>query len=603
MEIGARYKGRGVCRFSVWAPYSSDVALCILSPEERVIQGKRDSSGYWRFEAEDLFPGATYLFRLNDCALRPDPASNFQPQGVHGPSQVVDHAYDWGDIGWSGIPLENMIVYEVHVGTFTEGGSFEAIIPRLNDLHDLGITALEIMPVGQFPGERNWGYDGAYPFAVQNSYGGPPGLKRLVNACHENGLSVILDVVYNHLGPEGNYLREFGPYFTEKYNTPWGNAINFDDASSDEVRDFFIENALYWLRDYHIDALRLDAVHAIHDMSARPFLQELSERVGDLSARERKFYLIAESDQNDVRIINPPEKGGQGIDALWCDDLHHALHALLTGERCGYYQDFGKVEDLVKALREGFVYSWIYSMHRRRHIGSSSLGTPASKFFVFSQNHDQIGNRSQGNRLSRLVSFEALKLASGAVILSPYIPLLFMGEEYAEDAPFLYFVNHSDPELVKATIEGRRREFNTSDVPPDPQDPKTFQRSRISWQKRHDGVHGVMLKFYGQILSLRKRIPALSNLTKDCQEILTTDNLIFLKRWHRSSVVLCIMNFNKIDLDFKLSVEDRIWKRVIDSADVGWNGPGTSMPEWITRNKQFHIKPLSFAMYETMNDV
>lgn len=598
MEIGARYLGEGKCRFTVWAPFSELATLCIAGPEEREIQGKRDSLGYWLFEADDLFPGASYLFRLDHDTLRPDPASNFQPKGVHGPSQVVDHTFPWSDTGWSGVPLEEMIVYELHVGTFTEEGSFEAVIPRLNELYDLGITALEIMPVGQFPGERNWGYDGAYPFAVQNSYGGPQGLKRLVDACHDHGLAVILDVVYNHLGPEGNYLHEFGPYFTEKYSTPWGGALNFDDAYSDEVRNFFMENALYWFTDYHVDALRLDAVHAIHDLSARPFLQELSEKVADFSARERKFYLIAESDQNDVRIINSPKKGGHGIDAQWCDDLHHALHALLTGERSGYYQDFGKVEDLEKALREGFVYSWVYSKYRKKHHGSSSLAIPGSKFFVFSQNHDQVGNRSMGDRLSRLVSLEALKLAAGVVILSPYIPLLFMGEEYAEESPFLYFVSHSDPELVKATREGRLLEFKTSELPPDPQDPETFQRSRISWQKRDVGRHRVVLEFYRRLIRMRKEIPALSHPRKDCLEVYTRDGLIFLRRWYGSSTVLCIMNFGKTQVDFRFDFGKKEWKKAIDSADACWMGPGTSMPVLIKHPEKFQIKPQGFVMYE-----
>ncbi len=598
MEIGARYLGDGKCRFIIWAPLHREVALKIVSPDRRRILGNKDTRGYWIFELEDVPRNASYFYELDGLKCRPDPASHFQPQGVHGPSQVVDHAYSWSDAAWSGVPLKKMIVYEIHVGTFTAEGSFEAVVPRLEELHDLGITALEIMPVGQFPGERNWGYDGAYPFAVQSSYGGPQGLKRLVNACHEHGLALILDVVYNHLGPEGNYLPEFGPYNTKKYSTPWGDALNFDDAYSDEVRNFFIENALFWFRNYHVDALRLDAVHAIHDMSARPFLQELSERVADLSAEERKFYLIAESDQNDVRIINPADQGGYGIDALWSDDLHHSLHALLTGEQSGYYQDYGEAEDLVKALREGFVYSWSYSNYRKRHHGSSSLDTSASKFFVFSQNHDQVGNRSQGDRLSTLISFEALKLAAGAVILAPYIPLLFMGEEYAEEAPFLYFVSHSDPGLVRATREGRRREFKSFATPPDPEDQETFLRSKVSWQKRHEGRHSVMLEFYRLLIRLRKEIPALSNLSKDGQNVFARDDLIFLYRWHGSSRVLCIMNFGKTQVDFRFDFEEKVWKKVVDSAEACWMGPGSSMPGLNNQTEKFHIKPESFVIYE-----
>lgn len=603
MEIGGRYWGGGKCRFTVWAPFSERVSVCTLEPEEKEIQGIVDTLGYWHFEAEDLFPGATYLFRLNADTLRPDPASHFQPQGVHGPSQIVDHAYPWSDSGWSGIPMKEMIVYELHVGTFTEEGTFEAIIPRLKELHDLGITALEIMPVGQFPGNRNWGYDGVYPFAVQNSYGGPKSFKRLIDSCHARGLAVILDVIYNHLGPEGNYLSEFGPYFSDKYKTPWGKAINFDDVHSDEVRNFFFENAISWLRDYHVDALRLDAVHAIYDMSARPFLQELAEKVANYSQKNRRCYLIAESDQNDVRLVNPAERGGYGIDAQWCDDMHHSLHALITGERQGYYEDFGRIEDLTKALREGFVYSWRYSKYRNRHHGSSSQDVPAHKFVVSSQNHDQVGNRMLGERLSKLVSFEALKLAAGVIILSPYIPLIFMGEEYAEESPFQYFVSHSDPELVKAIRSGRIKEFNTTVEPPDPQDHETFIKSRISWQKRNTGKHRVMFEFYRRLISLRKKIPAISNLNKDYLEVSSSDNLIFLRRWHDNSVALCIMNFNDIDSCFRLNSEDTKWKKDIDSSDADWYGPGSSMPDYIKRAGKFHIKPLSFVLYERDDDV
>ncbi|MEA1943754.1 MAG: malto-oligosyltrehalose trehalohydrolase [Euryarchaeota archaeon] len=605
MRIGAHHLGDGRCEFCVWAPFLRDVALKIVSPEEYIIPMEKDRKGYWRVAVDRVFPGTRYFYRLEGTLDRPDPASGFQPDGVHGPSQVIDHnSFQWEDDNWSGIPLKEMVIYELHAGTFTREGSFDTIIPRLDDLCDLGINAMNIMPVAQFPGERNWGYDGAYPFAVQNSYGGPEGLKKLVNACHKRDIAVILDVVYNHPGPEGNYLADFGPYFTEKYRTPWGRAINFDRAYSDCVRNFFIENALFWFRDFHIDALRLDAIHAIYDMNAKHFLRELAERVEDFSKEHgRKFYLIAESNLNDVRVIQPRESGGYGIDAQWCDDFHHSLHTLLTGERTGYYMDFGGVEDLVKAFQEGFVYSWQYSLYRKRHHGSSSKDIPTDQFIVFSQNHDQVGNRMLGERLARLVSFEALKLAAGAVLLSPYIPLIFMGEEYGEESPFLYFVSHSDPDLIAAVREGRKAEFQDfkwQEEPPDPQSHETFLRSRLRWEKRGEGRHKVLLEFYRRLIQLRRLIPALSNPERKSIEVsgMEEEKLVFLRRWHDESQVLCIMNFNRRDITFHAHLPNGRWKKILDSSDEIWSGSGSSLPGMIEKGQELTIRPLGFALYE-----
>lgn len=397
MKIGAIFLEDGRCRFIVWAPLLKKVELRIFPrsgarhDSPLLVPMEKDGLGYWKAVVDDALPDRHYLYRLDGEKERPDPASYSQPDGVHNPSQVIDHSsFKWGDENWKGIPLSEMIMYELHVGTFTEEGTFDALIPRLDELLDLGINTIELMPVAQFPGERNWGYDGVHPFAVQNSYGGPSGLKRLVNECHKKGIAVILDVVYNHLGPEGNYLRDFAPYFTDKYKTPWGEAINFDDPYSDDVRNFFIENALYWFRKFHIDALRLDAVHAILDMSAKPFLEELAERVEDFSREVgREFYLVAESNLNDTKIIERRELGGYGIDAQWCDDFHHSLRVLLSGDNEGYYTDFGTVENLAKSLREGFVYSGQYSKYRKRSYGNSSKHIPAGQFIVFSQNHDR----------------------------------------------------------------------------------------------------------------------------------------------------------------------------------------------------------------------
>ncbi|MCE5186059.1 MAG: hypothetical protein LLF76_08045 [Planctomycetaceae bacterium] len=377
--IGARYLGGGRCSFTVWPPRAKQVSVSIV--DAKTIQAMQPTqSRYWTLEC-GAEAGSRYFYRLDDQPQRPDPASHFQPEGVHGPSQIVDHtAFQWTDSDWNGPRQEQMIFYEIHVGTFTPEGTFDGVIERLTALRDLGITAVELMPVAQFPQERNWGYDGVYPFAVQASYGGPDGLKRLVDACHGHGLAVTLDVVYNHFGPEGNYLRQFGPYFTNKYNTPWGEAINFDDAYSDPVRQFFIGNALYWFQHYHIDALRLDALHQIYDQSARPFLRELADATRRFGAEHQKCcWLFGECELNDVRLVEPAERGGCGLDGLWCDDFHHALHVLLTGKRTGYYADYDGIDQMVKALQEGYVYSWDYSHVRRRHYGScNSVGQQAS---------------------------------------------------------------------------------------------------------------------------------------------------------------------------------------------------------------------------------
>lgn len=479
VSLGATYLGDGRCRFRVWAPLADSVAVHIVAPRERLEPLARGERGYYYGELEGVEPGNLYLYLLDGRKERPDPASRYQPQGVHGPSQVVDpHAFAWSDSCWFGPAQQELIFYELHVGTFTLEGTFDAMIPHLEGLRELGVTAVELMPVAQFPGSRNWGYDGVYPFAVQNSYGGPEGLMRLVDACHRCGLAVFLDVVYNHLGPEGNYLGDFGPYFTDRYRTPWGLALNFDGADSDEVRRFFIENALYWLTEFHIDGFRLDAIHAITDKGALPFLEELAAAVHRRAERlGRRVYVIGESDLNDPRVIQPRVVGGYGLDGQWSDDFHHALHSLLTGERSGYYQDFGKLVHLARAFREGYVYTGQYSAYRRRQHGDWPRLCDACQFVVFAQNHDQVGNRARGERLSTLVSFDGLKLAAGMVLLSPFVPLLFMGEEYGETAPFLYFTSHSDPTLVEAVRKGRLEEFaafGCEDEVPDPQDEATF---------------------------------------------------------------------------------------------------------------------------------
>ncbi|MEJ2695150.1 MAG: malto-oligosyltrehalose trehalohydrolase [Candidatus Sulfobium sp.] len=604
MQVGAHYLGDERCRFAVWAPFLRDVSVHIVAPADRTIPMEKDDRGYWEVTASEVPPGTEYYYRLDAETERSDPASHFQPRGVHGPSEVVDHAsFSWQHDARADIPVGQMILYELHVGTFTPEGTFDAVIPRLDELHSLGINAIELMPVSQFPGDRNWGYDGVCPFAVQKSYGGPEGLKRLVDACHSRGVAVVLDVVYNHLGPEGNYLRDFGPYFTEKYNTPWGAAINFDDAYSDEVRNFFIENALYWFSYFHVDGLRLDAIHAIYDMSAVPFLKELAESVAGYSAEEgRPCHLIAESDRNDSTVIHPREQGGYGMDAQWNDDFHHALHALLTGEKTGYYIDFGMTDHLVKAYREGFVYSGQYSIYRKRRQGNSSADRPADQFVIFAQNHDQIGNRMLGERLSALVSFDALKLAAAAVLLSPCVPLLFMGEEYGENAPFIYFVSHSDPDLIRAVREGRKREFSSFEwqgEPPDPQDEATFQRSKIDWEKREQGHHGALREFYRTLIRLRREWPALSSPDKTGLDVGggEEDRIVMMKGSREGQQVVVMFNFNIRPVDCTAPEVSGVWKKLLDSSAPEWKGPGSSLPEEGSPGQKLTLPELSVAAY------
>lgn len=566
--------------FKVWAPTVNTVSVRIISSKgTSEIELKREGVGYFMGMTEGVTKGDRYFYVLDQKDSFPDPASRFQPDGVHGSSEVVDpDEFVWDDDEWQGISLQDYIIYELHTGTFTGEGTFESIIPRLDYLASLGITAIELMPVAQFPGSRNWGYDGVYPFAPQNTYGGPEGLKKLINAAHRKGLSVILDAVYNHLGPEGNYLQHYGPYFTSKYKTPWGDAINFDGPYSDEVRHFFISNALYWINEYHVDALRIDAIEGIFDFSAKHFLEELREAVeSQTGGSGRNLFVIAESDLNDVRIINPVPIGGYGLDAQWNDDFHHALHTLITGEKGGYYEDFGRVEHLGRALREGFVYAGHYSRFRKRSHGNSSKDRPASQFICFSQSHDQVGNRIAGDRLSRTQSFEKLKLAAGVLLLSPYVPLLFMGEEYGDPAPFQYFVDHSDHALAEAVRKGRKEEFVSfgwEEEPPDPLAESTFMNSKLAIDLHKEGTHRVLLEFYRELIRLRKEIPALRNLSKENMEIrcFEEEKALFMRRWTDGEEIFSLYNFGDNVLIKELTLPDGRWKKRLDSSSGQWGG-------------------------------
>jgi maltooligosyltrehalose trehalohydrolase len=567
----------------VFAPSAQAVEVRLLSPAERVVPLTRDVFGYHHAVVDGVRAGALFLYRMDGRIERPDPASRRQPHGVHGPSMVTDPgAHAWGDREWRGIPLSSYILYELHVGTYTPEGTFDAVIPRLDSLVELGVTAVELMPVSQFPGKRNWGYDGVYPFAVQESYGEPEGLKRLVDACHRRGLAVVLDVVYNHLGPEGNYLSDYGPYFTDRYHTPWGSAINFDGPCSDEVRRFFLENALYWLREFHVDALRLDAIHGIMDFSASPFLSELAAAVSDLRKEgDRMAYLIPESDLNDARVVTPRDEGGFGLDAQWSDDFHHALHTLLTGERDGYYSDFGGIGHMARAFSDGFVYSGQYSVYRRRRHGNTTRHLPAGRFVVFAQNHDQVGNRMRGDRLAGLVSFESLKLAAGVVLLSPFLPLLFMGEEYGEVAPFLYFVHHGDADLIEAVRKGRKEEFAAfgwKGEIPDPQDEETFLRSRPDPSLRTSGNHALLFELHRELIRIRKTDPVLSRTDREGMEVTPFEAETALVVVRRNGPARAATVFHFGDAPATLSLPGGPWRKVLDSSDARWGGPGGADP-------------------------
>jgi maltooligosyltrehalose trehalohydrolase len=588
------------------------VDVHLLSPADRVVPLQRLERGYFYVEAEGVGPGALYRYRLDGERERPDPVSRFQPQGVHGPSQVIDDRFDWGDANWRGLPLRDYVLYELHTGTFTSEGTFDAIVPRIQDLKALGVTAIEIMPVAQFPGSRNWGYDGVYPYAVQDSYGGSAGLKRLVNACHAQGIAVVLDVVYNHLGPEGNYASDFGYYFTDMYKTPWGAALNFEQAHSDEVRRYFIDNAVQWIEEFHIDGLRLDAIHAIVDPSARPFIEELAAACQSKGKElHREVTVIAESNRNDHRIVVPREQDGWGLDSQWNDDFHHSLRVAFTGEQEGYYEDFSGVADLARAFAEGFVYQGEYSQFRKRRHGNSSGGLAGERFAVFAQNHDQVGNRKAGDRLTSVASFEQLKVAAAAVLLSPYVPLLFMGEEYGETAPFQYFVSHSDPAIIEAVRKGRSEEFadfRWAGELPDPQDEQTFLRSKLRWELRQEGEHRVLLDFYKELLRLRREISALSHLGRDAQslrvELDDEAKAILVVRRHESSEVFAAFNFGAEAAHPGWRIPVGHWTKELDSASSRWGGPqsgkaSNDAPERLQSRGEAKIvlRPWSVVMY------
>ncbi|MCX6216800.1 malto-oligosyltrehalose trehalohydrolase [Spirosoma sp.] len=608
-SLGIRFPDKSDAQVTIWAPKATQIALNIHE-SQAVLPLQKDELGYWHLTTDQIKPGDQYTFVLNGNEEYPDPASLSQPQGVEGPSRAVDTAaYYWEDQSWINPSLDSYLIYEIHTGSFTDAGTFKALEAKLDYLKALGVTAIEIMPVSQFPDSRNWGYDGVYSFAVQHSYGGVQGLQHLVNTCHYKGLAVVLDVVYNHFGPEGNHMENFGPYLTDKYRTPWGRGINLDDNWCDGVRRHFIENALMWFRDFHIDALRLDAVHALMDFGPVHLLQELRQKVNELmQATGRQHYLFVECDLNDPRYIKPLSEQGYGMDAQWIDEFHHALRVAVGEDKTDYYADFDGLNHLAKSYKDAFVYDGQFSVVRQKLFGQKVHGNAGQQFIVFSQNHDQIGNRKQGERSSQLYSYEMLKLMAGAVLVSPFIPLLFMGEEWGETNPFFYFVNHTEPELAEAVRQGRKEEFATDDDDddvPDPQTKETFEQTKLQWQLPAQEPHRTLLRYYQTLIALRHQLPALYHLDRDQLDVVadTDKELLTVRRWYEDQHVLCLMNFSKQPQSTTLSVsgEDICWEKLLDSADAQWqpNVPSASSkcPVLIKNGDAILLQPESFILY------
>lgn len=599
-NLGVTFDQNGIAEVVLWSPAAEHAEIVVRDKDK--IHLKKEEFGYWSTSTDKLKPGDLYKFKIDNDKELPDPASIYQPEGVHGYSQAVDlKSFTWTDRAWKNIAQEEFIIYELHVGTFSPGGNFKGLEEKLDHLVELGVNAIELLPISQFPGSRNWGYDGVYPFAVQNSYGGPKGLQHLVNTCHEKGLAVILDVVYNHLGPEGNYLNAFGPYFTDKYNTPWGKAINFDDAWCDGVRQYFIDNVLMWFRDFHIDALRMDAIHAIKDLSPTHILKEIKQNVNSLTqATGKPFYLIAEVDLNDTIFIDPLEERGYGLDGQWVDEFHHALRVSSGNTKTGYYSEFDGLKHLAKSYKDVYVYDGIFSHHRKKTFGTKIGAHPGKQFVVFSQNHDQVGNRMLGERTSHLISFEMQKLLAGAVMVSPYLPMLFMGEEWSATSPFQYFVSHTDHDLIEAVRNGRKSEFNfkSEEEPPDPQSETTFNASKLNWEELDDSKHKVMFEFYKALIRLRKYNPVLKNLERKQLDVTFDESsqTLTLHRWHDKHQLFCFMNFSQERQPILFPVSETSLRKEFDSADSQWNGPGCS-PKDLSSDSELQLYPESFLIY------
>ncbi len=610
--IGAQYLGNDTAQFTVWAPEKETMLLHIVHPAGQYVAMQKDIEGYFSATVKNVVAGSRYFFMPDGKTDCPDPASCYQPDDVYGPSELVNHAaFQWTDTAWKGLSFNELIFYELHVGTFTEKGTFEAVIPCLDDLADTGINAIELMPVNQFSGSRNWGYDATYPYAVHHSYGGPKGLKRLVDACHQKGIAVFLDLVYNHIGPEGNYLPCYGPYFTNKYCTPWGEALNFDGEWSDGVREYFSNNAVYWFEHYHIDGLRLDAVHEIYDKGAVSFWQLLYGKVKTAEQRlGRRFYLVAECDLNSPRLVQSPAAGGMGFDAQWLDDFHHILYVFLHPAGKDRYADFNKIEQLARAYTDGFVHSGEWVEFRKRRHGTSSAGLPGNNFVAFNMNHDQVGNRIGGERLSMLADFEKQKLAAVALLLAPYVPMLFMGEEYGEDTPFFFFISHHEEGNIKGVQEGRRNEFISFGLKegedfPDPADINTFNQCKLQWHKRKTGKYKVLLAWHKALIELRRNNAILQNFNKNNIRAITIqqDGLILLRQDDPGrNFLVCCFNVSGNELPFVLPAYQKEWIKILDSKEPQWmiDEKAAASPAAVAGNKTIHLQPFSAVVYSSL---
>jgi maltooligosyltrehalose trehalohydrolase len=610
---GALLQKNGACLFRVWAPEKELMYLHLVSPSDMKVEMIKNDEGYFEVIVQNVAAGALYFFNPDKEKDIPDPTSFFQPKGVHGPSEVIDHdSYQWNDGNWRSIPFEDLIIYELHVGTFTQEGTFAAAAERIDELLETGINAIEVMPISQFPGNRNWGYDGVFPYAVQNSYGTPDQFKRFIDTCHQKGMAVILDVVYNHLGPEGNYFSLYGPYFTHQYKTPWGDAINYDGEWADGVRDYFSNNALYWLKYYHLDGLRLDAIHAVFDNGAVHFWEYLNKKVRAYErVAGRVFYTIAESDLNNPRVLKSEEEYGFGFTSQWLDDFHHALYTIIDKKGRERYYDFGMVEQLAKAYKEGFVHAGEWAQFRKRKYGKSSSGISGNRFVAFVVNHDQAGNRVLGERPSMLIDFEHLKLLAAGLLLAPYVPMLFMGEEYGDESPFLYFISHSDPDLVEAVRKGRKEEFKNvvnEGEAPDAQSEDTFNKSKLQWHKRTVGKHAKLLAWYKTLIELRRTKPPLKNFNKnDLNTFVIGQSGLIIHRQSEDGKqhLLCIFNFSDHQFLFRVPSYAQRWKIGLDSRDQRWqehndNKNIRSMPAHMSADDSVMVEPFGVSIYESM---
>jgi maltooligosyltrehalose trehalohydrolase len=605
-ELGAWPVGSDAVRFRVWAPRCRRLDVHLVGPPARLLALEPEPDGHFAGTVEGAGPGTRYFYRLDEGRDRPDPVSRSQPDGVHGPSVVVDPAaFAWTDAGWPGVPLPDLRFYELHVGTFTPEGTFGAIVPDLDELRALGINAIELMPVAEFPGRRNWGYDGVHLFAPQSTYGGPDGLRRLVDAAHRVGLAVFLDVVYNHLGPEGNYLREYGPYFSDRHRTPWGEAVNYDGEGAPGVRRHVVGNACYWIREYHLDGLRLDAVHAIVDTTPAHILAEIGETVAaEARALGRAVHVVAESNRNDRRIVVPRDRGGYGLASQWSDDFHHSLRVTLTGARGGYYDDFpGGLDDLEVAFREGFVYQGRLSKFRERILGTPAGDLLGEAFVVFAQNHDQVGNQALGDRLMTQVSLPAVKVAAASVLIAPYLPLLFMGEEYGETAPFCFFTSFGDPALVEAVRVGRRREFArfawTGEIP-DPEDPATFARSRLDRTRRGRPPHAHIWAWYRALLRLRQSHPALRHPDRDRTRVGRVGRVLAVHRWAAEpAAAFGVLAYDADSSQVELPLPAGAWRLALDSEAPEFGGTaGSSAPATLSGGSAaLALRPYQTLLY------